>query len=164
MSDSARSIWRGALAGLVGGLLAAGAMSLVHQMLPKRDTPADEGEDATVKTADAVLRGVAGRPLPEAAKPAASQIVHYAFGGGVGAVYGGLAELVPRVSVGFGAPFGVAVWLGAHVITVPALGLADSPARRPLAREAPELGLHVVYGAGVELVRRLARGLRSARR
>jgi len=162
VSDPARSIWRGALAGLVGGLLAAGAMSLAHQMLPKPDTPADEGEDATAKTADAVVRGVAERPLPERAKPAASQIVHYAFGGSVGAMYGGITEIVPRVATGLGLPFGLAVWLGAHVITVPALGLAESPARRPLSKEAPELGLHVVYGAVVELVRRLVRGLRSA--
>src|SRR5207253_2688117 len=76
VSDPARSVWRGALAGLVGGLLAAGAMSLAHQMLPKADTPADEGNDATVKTVDAVMRRLAGRPLPESAKPAASQIVH----------------------------------------------------------------------------------------
>ena len=162
MHDPARSMWRGALAGLVGGLLAAGAMSLAHQMVPRPHTAADEGEDATVKTADAVLRGVARRPLPERAKPVASQIVHYAFGGSVGALYGGVAELVPRVGAGLGVPFGLAVWLGAHVIAVPALGLAESPVRRPLAKEAPELGLHVVYGAVVELVRRLARGLRSA--
>ena len=164
MSDPARSVWRGTLAGLVGGLLAAGAMSLAHQMLPRPDAPADESEDATVKTADAVLRGMAGRSLPERAKPAASQIVHYAFGGSVGAVYGGVAELVPRVSAGFGVPFGLAVWLGAHVIAVPALGLAESPARRPPSKEAPELGLHVVYGAVVELVRRLARSRLSSAR
>jgi len=156
-SAGSASIWRGAFAGLVGGVLAAGAMSLAHHLLPKPTAPADEGEDATVKTADAITRRVTGRPLPEAAKPAASQIVHYAFGGGVGAMYGGVAELLPRVSAGLGVPFGLAVWLGAHLITVPALGLADSPARRPLARETPELGLHVVYGAVAELVRRLLR-------
>ena len=87
----------------------------------------------------------------------ASQLVHYAFGGGVGAVYGGLAELAPRLATGFGVPFGLAVWLGAHVITVPALGLAEPPVRRPLATEAPELGLHLVYGAVAELVRRILR-------
>src|SRR5437867_9505735 len=113
MSDASRSMWRGAVAGLVGGLLAAGAMSLAHQLLPKPTAPADEGEDATVKTADAVTRRVAGRPLPETKKPMASQLVHYAFGGGVGAFYGGLAELAPRVTAGFGVPFGLAVWLGA---------------------------------------------------
>ena len=79
-------------------------------------------------------------------------------------MYGAVAELVPRVSTGLGVPFGLAVWLGAHVITVPALGLAESPARRPLSKEAPELGLHVVYGAVAELARRVLRvALRSAR-
>src|SRR5690349_3717230 len=163
MSDSNRSVWRGALAGLVGGLLAAGAMSLAHQAMPKPSAPADDGDDATVKAADGVMRRVAGRRLPEARKPLASQLVHYAFGGGVGALYGAAAELAPRVTRGFGAPVGLAVWLGAHVIAVPALGLAPSPASRPLASEAPEFGLHVVYGLVAEAVRRLARGVRSAR-
>ena len=162
MADSSRSIWRGAVAGLVGGVLAAGAMSLVHQALPKPSAPADEGDDATVKTADRVMRRLAGRPLPEAAKPLASQLVHYAFGGAVGALYGAVAQVAPRVSLGWGAPFGLAVWLGAHVVTVPALGLAEPPARRPLAREAPELGLHLVYGVTAEGVRRTLIGLWAA--
>ena len=164
MADPSRSVWRGALAGVVGGLLAAGAMSLAHQVLPKPRARAEEGEDATVKVADGLTRRLGGRPLTEGKKPLASQLVHYAFGGGVGAVYGGVAELVPRVTAGFGVPFGLAVWLGAHVITVPALGLAESPARRPLSKEAPELGLHVVYGAVAELARQVLRvALRSAR-
>jgi uncharacterized membrane protein YagU involved in acid resistance len=158
MRRSSPSLWRGALAGLVGGLLAAGAMSLAHQALPPPDAPADEGEDATVKAADRVVRRVTGQPLPEDRKPMASQLVHYAFGGVVGAVYGAAAELVPRLTTGLGLPFGLAVWLGAHAITVPALGLAESPARRPLADEAPELGLHAVYGAVAELARRVLRG------
>ena len=158
-----RVVWRGALAGFVGGVLAAGVMSLAHQALPKSSAPAAEGDDATVKTADRLMRRLAGRPLPEDGKPLAGQLVHYAFGGSVGALYGGIAELAPRVTVGFGAPFGLAVWLWAHVITVPALGLAESPARRPLAAEAPELGTHVLYGLVVELVRRLSRGVSSAR-
>ena len=157
------TIWRGALAGLVGGLLAAGAMSVTHKALPKAGAPADEGDDATVKTAEAVMRPLTGRPVPEDKKPFASQAVHYAFGASVGAVYGAVAELVPRVTSGFGVPFGLAVWLGAHVITVPALGLAQSPARRPLSKEAPELGLHAIYGGVTEAVRRLLRGVRSAK-
>jgi uncharacterized membrane protein YagU involved in acid resistance len=96
--------------------------------------------------------------LPEDKKPLAATLVHYAFGGVVGAVYGGVAEIVPRVTTGLGVPFGIAVWLGAHVVTVPALGLAEPPARRPLGKEAPEFLLHVVYGAVTEAVRRLLRG------
>jgi uncharacterized membrane protein YagU involved in acid resistance len=151
-------VLRGALAGLVGGLLAAGAMSLAHRlvgdMIPK---PAQQQEDSTVKVASQALRLV-GRTLAEHEKPLAGTIVHYAFGAGVGAVYGAVAKLVPLVTVAFGLPFGIAVWLGAHVIMVPALGLAEPPTRQPLGKEAHELGLHLVYGAVTELVRRLLSG------
>ena len=157
-------VWRGALAGLVGGLVAAGAMSLAHKgltILADSDgaqPQAQQDDDATVKTADAVLGRLAGRPLTREQKPLAGTLVHYAFGGAVGALYGGVAELAPLARTGWGLPFGVAVWLGAHVIAVPALGLAEPPTRRPLSREAPELVLHLVYGAVTELARRVLRG------
>jgi putative membrane protein len=152
---------RGALLGLVGGLLAAGAMSLAHQlvsqMVPKAEPPsAPKEEDSTVKVASAALR-LAGTSLAEEQKPLASSVVHYGFGASVGAVYGAAAEIVPRVAIGVGLPFGVAVWLGAHVVVVPALGLAEPPTRQPVRKEAEEFGLHLLYGLTTELVRRLLR-------
>jgi uncharacterized membrane protein YagU involved in acid resistance len=85
--------------------------------------------------------------------------VHYAFGASVGAFYGAVAEIVPRVTAGLGLPFGAAVWLGAHVLVVPALGLSEPPTRRPVRQEAEECGLHLVYGVTTELARRLLRRL-----
>jgi putative membrane protein len=75
----------------------------------------------------------------------------------VGALYGAAAAIVPVVAVAVGVPFGAAVWLGAHVIAVPAIGLAEPPTHRPLGKEAEELGLHLVYGSVTGLVRRLLR-------
>jgi putative membrane protein len=151
----------GSLAGLIGGLLASGAMSLGHRlvsdMVPKPAGPQDQAsEDATVKVASQALRLV-GRSLDERDKPLAATIVHYGFGAVVGAVYGAVAEFVPRVTAVVGLPFGAAVWFGAHVITVPALGLAEPPTRQPLGKEGQEFGLHVVYGVTTEVVRRLLR-------
>jgi uncharacterized membrane protein YagU involved in acid resistance len=157
------SVWRGVIAGLVGGVIAAGAMSVVHKAISAgaqpQKPPAQEqqDEDATVKVADAIARRLLHRPLPDAKKPLAGNLVHYTFGAGVGALYGGVAAVIPRVTTAVGLPFGVAVWLGAHVITVPALGLAEPPTRRPLSKEALEFVLHLVYGAVTELVRRLVR-------
>jgi Protein of unknown function (DUF1440) len=158
------SVWRGAVAGLGAGLLAAGAMSLAHKGLtavagPPTEArpPVEAGDDATVKVAELLVRPLTERPLPEEAKPWAGTLVHYAFGGVVGALYGAVAERAPRVTAGLGVPFGVAVWLGAHVITVPAAGLAPPPTRRPLRAEASELLLHLVYGAVTEIARRLGR-------
>ena len=159
-------MWRGVVAGLVGGVIAAGAMSVVHKMAggltagarqqqPPRNQPEDE--DATVKVADGMARWLLQRPLAEDRKPLASNLVHYAFGASVGALYGGVATFVPRITAAVGLPFGVAVWLGAHVIAVPALGLAEPPTRRPRSEEGLEFALHLVYGVVTELVRRLAR-------
>jgi putative membrane protein len=153
------SLVRGAFAGFVGGLLAAGAMSLAHRLVadlvPKADAPETQpADDATVKVASQALRLV-GCPLAEAQKPLAGNIVHYGFGAVIGSVYGAVAEVAPRVTAALGLPFGIAVWLGAHVIAVPALGLAEPPTRQSVGKEAEELGLHLVYGLTTELVRRL---------
>jgi putative membrane protein len=152
---------RGAMVGLVGGLLAAGAMSLVHRILAApspeaREAPSSPPEDPTVKVASRATRLV-GYRLAEHQKAPAGSLVHYGFGAVVGALYGAAAEIIPRIRMAFGLPFGAAVWLGAHVIAVPALGLAESPARQPVGKEAEELGLHFVYGSVTELVRRLLR-------
>ena len=155
---------RGAVAGLLGGLLAAGAMSLMHTVLAEGDSegsPSTPPDDPTVKVAAAATRLV-GYRLGEAEKAPAGSIVHYAFGAAVGAFYGAVAEIVPRVTAAVGFPFGVAVWLGAHVVAVPALGLGDPPTRRPIREEAEEFGLHAVYGVTTELVRRRLLLLRLA--
>ena len=155
------NVARGALIGLVGGLIAAGAMSVAHRIVgdfaprPKA-LPASQEDDSTIKVASAITRR-AGYRLAEDQKPQAGTIVHYAFGASVGAFYGAVAEIVPRVASAVGLPFGVAVWLGAHVVAVPALGLAEPPTRRPLRQEAEEFGLHLVYGVTTELARRLLR-------
>jgi putative membrane protein len=157
--------WQGIIAGLVGGVIAAGAMSLVHKGLggltsgTRQPAPTAEqpSEDATVKVADGVTRWLVNRPVPEDKKPLAANIVHYAFGASVGGLYGGVAEVAPRVRTALGLPFGVAVWLGAHVIVVPALGLAAPPTRQPPPKEALEFFLHLVYGTVTEVVRRLVR-------
>ena len=158
-------IWHGVIAGLVGGVIAAGAMSVAHKGVarisaglgPQKPSDQQQGEDATVKVADGIARWLLRRPLPENKKPLAGNVVHYAFGASVGALYGGVATIVPRVTTAVGLPFGVAVWLGAHVIMVPALGLAEPPTRRPLSKEGLEFLLHLVYGAVTEIVRRIVR-------
>lgn len=159
-------IWRGIVAGVVAGVVGAGAMSVVHKgltaigsgtRLPMTATEPEPAEDATVKVANGITRWLLGRALPEDDKPLAGNIVHYAFGASVGGFYGGLAAVVPRVTAALGLPFGVAIWLGAHVIMVPALGLAAPLVRQPPLKEALEFVLHLVYGAVTELARRLIR-------
>ena len=127
------------------------------------DGPAPEEEDATVKVALVVANRLK-IPLADADKDTAATLVHYAFGASVGAFYGGLAEAAPLATMGRGLPFGAAVWLGAHVLVVPALGLAKSPTRQPLRDEAQEFGLHLLYGLTTEVTRRALRRVVAGRR
>jgi putative membrane protein len=83
--------------------------------------------------------------------------VHYAFGASMAAIYGTLLEREPVIRAGWGIPFGVVLWVGAHVIAVPALGLSEPIIRSKLPAEAAEVGAHLVYGIVAEEVRRLVR-------
>jgi uncharacterized membrane protein YagU involved in acid resistance len=148
--------FRGLLAGTAGGLAGAALMgptyAAVSKLMPKSSPP---GEDATEKVANAASRKFTGRKLPRSKKKLGGQIVHFAFGACTGAFYGLFAETFPAIGAGGGALLGTGLYLGAHGITVPVLGLAPSPLKNGAAQESPELAAHLVYGFVTEGVRRL---------
>jgi uncharacterized membrane protein YagU involved in acid resistance len=133
-------------------------MSQFHSFFQKMESSAEEKrEDSTVKTASAFSERVFHHELTPQQKKIAGPAVHYGFGASVAACYGAAVEVLPFLRTGWGMPFGAAVWLGAHVITVPALGLAEPVTRSTPRRETVEFGAHLLYGALVEGVRRLLR-------
>lgn len=169
---------KGVVAGAVGGLVAAWVMAQFqnglgslqtaaqfpgHQPNPEDDRSqqgqAGPGEDetATMKTADMLSRQLRHQPLTHEQKQHAAPFVHYAFGAAMGAMYGGLAEAMPATTRGAGIPYGLAVWLGADEIGVPAAGLSDPPTRIPASSHGQAMASHVVYGLSLEAVRRLVR-------
>lgn len=113
-------------------------------------------EDATVKTAQKISVAALGHQLTAAQKKAAGHLVHYAYGTGIGAVYGGLAHKYEAANSGFGTAFGSAVWAMGEEIAVPMLGLAKKPTEIPVSQQFQSLAAHVVYGVVLEAVRRLA--------
>jgi uncharacterized membrane protein YagU involved in acid resistance len=117
------------------------------------------GDDATVKTANRISEGVAGRALTSEEKKVAGPLIHYVFGSAMGAVYGALAEAAPATTRGWGLPFGTALWLGADEVAVPALKLAKPPAEYAASTHASALAAHLVYGATAEGVRRAVRSI-----
>jgi len=149
---------KGLLAGAVGGLIACFAMSQFHSAFQNLEpSDQDKQEDSTVKTASAVSRRIFHHQLTPQQKKIAGPAVHYGFGASIATFYGAAVEFLPVLRTGWGMPLGVAVWLGAHVITVPALGLSEPVTRSTPRREAVEFGAHLVYGAVVESIRRLLR-------
>lgn len=182
-----RNLGRSLIVGAAAGAAGAGAMTLLQRLLERAGADAHRShpqhalargrpdstaerqaagiDDATVEGVER-LAGAAGLTLGPAAKEAAGPLAHYLFGAAVGAAYGLGTELAPRLAAGGGVPFGLAVWLLAEEVGIPAAGLAPPPHRTPAVVHVRGALAHVAYGATLELLRRLLspRGAAQARR
>ena len=158
------NIVKGALAGLIGGLIASFVMEK-FQMLVRPMIQSESGqkekkdEPATEKAASAVSENIFDHRMTKDEKPAAGEAMHYAMGGTSGMIFGAASEVVPEASIGAGLPFGTAVWLLADDLVVPALGLSKPVSDRPLSENAYALSSHLVYGLTTDIVRRGIRHL-----
>jgi uncharacterized membrane protein YagU involved in acid resistance len=142
-------------------------MSKFYLLLPRAGSDSQTGEeDSTVKVASAISQAIFHHELTSDQKTMAASAVHYAFGITIATLFGLLAEFRESTRLGWGLPFGAAIWLGAHVITVPTLGLSEPVTCAAPAAEGYELTAHLVYGAVVEGIRRALRAhpLRQAYR
>ena len=159
---------RGIVAGVAGGLFASWVMNVFMQRANgRRDeepSPAADVqtpmEDATMKTADAIVSKVTGgRHLSFEERKKGGPIVHYAFGAIMGGVYGVLAEYSPASTAGFGTSFAGALFAGADLVAVPALRLSGSAAEVRASTLVTPFAAHLVYGVATEGVRRLVRAV-----
>lgn len=170
---SERHVMRGVLAGVAGGLVASWVMNEFSTTAGKKlskavETPEQQnqiasqsdGEDATMKTADAIVSTVTGgQHLTHEQREKGGPVVHYAFGALMGGLYGGLAEYSSLVSSGLGTTFGSVLFAGADMFAVPALHLAPSAAEQPKEALASPYAAHLVYGLTTDLVRRVVRAI-----
>lgn len=151
MKSRERSVVKGAVAGMIGGLAGAGAKMLAERMFPPRlqgQTPPPI----------ALAEQVAGYPLPKEKKQAAMQGIHWGFGAAAGAVYGGLVEMEPSLGAWKGAAFGVTLNRLTHESLLPKLGLAAPKSEQPTQERISEWVSHAVYGIFTDMVRRAVRG------
>ena len=166
------SVWKGAVAGAVGGLVASWAMNEFSALIKTVAESSSNGrkqkakgndeqqqEDPTMTTAEKISETVADIKLNKQQKKKGGTVVHYVFGAVMGAVYGAASEVAPPLKSLAGLPYGAALFIGADEIALPVLGLAKKPTEYPLSRHLSGLGQHLLYGATVELVRR---GMREA--
>ncbi len=167
----ALDVAKGAVAGIIGGLLAAFVMSEFQALVtkiaetqeePKKKKTKKEKEDdepATAKVAARISEGLFDHKLTKDEKKIADPAMHYAMGAASGMMYGVAAEIAPLTTVGAGLPFGASVWLVADDIVVPALGLSKPVTEFPFSTHLYGLSSHLVYGLTTDLVRRAVREL-----
>ena len=160
----AGDVVKGAIAGLVGGIVASFVMSQFQALVTKlaeaeekQQSKKKTEEPATVKAAQEISEGVFSHKLTKSENEPAGEAVHYAMGASTGLIYGVAAEIEPLTTVGAGMPFGTAVWLIADDVVVPALELSKSPTAYPLTTHAYAISSHLVYGLTTEVTRRAVR-------
>lgn len=161
---------KAAAVGLASGLIAAWTMNQFQEALSRLSQsfhenaagvqpakPQEESEDATMKAAGKISRNVLHRKLSMHEKKIFAPVLHYAFGGAMGALYAVAAELAPRaVTRGFGTSFGTTLFAVADELAVPSFGLSKGPAQVPLSSHTSALFAHLTYGVTLETVRRIS--------
>ena len=75
-----------------------------------------------------------------------SYIIHFAFSILSGVAYGALVEVFPLVAIGSGVGFGIAVWIGAHEIVMPWMGLTPPTWDLPPNEQGSEFLGHALWG------------------
>jgi uncharacterized membrane protein YagU involved in acid resistance len=177
-------IARGAIAGLVAGVVASWAANQFHSLWsyvkgeqhPEVARLSDRGgrpdtaaakekvasgeppeEDATVAVASKVSTGAFDHALTEKEKHQAGVAIHYAFGAASGALYGALAEVTPLVKLFDGLGFGGFVWFAGVEVAIPLFKLSAPPWRYPFRMHAYSFISHLIYGAVTEQARKTLR-------
>jgi putative membrane protein len=145
-----KSLAKGVLAGLIGGLIATAAKTVAEKAYP----PRTHGEP---EPPELLAEKIAGHELTLVRKKAASKAIHWGFGAATGAAYGALAEYLPTVTSKDGANFGMTLVTLTHQGALPALGLATRPGEQTTREKTSEMTSHIVYGVVTETVRRVVR-------
>ena len=154
-----RNVGKGILAGAIGGLVGSvvlrgwtGVSGRMHGGTGKPDL-----NGPAHRVGALVAEEVTGEELTDSGRMAVGEVVHYAFGAVVGAVYGGLAEVWPWTTAGVGVLFGTGVFVAADESSMPMLGLVKAPWQEGVGDQAEHWAAHVVFGVATELTRRAVR-------
>ena len=170
--EPARNMKKGAIAGMVGGLIGTIVMIAFQNGWSKATASLKDGnnqqqaqqnsqdrEDATMKAAGK-LGHVLGLSLSHEQRKKLGPVVDYSFGTAQGALYGAVTELAGvRGGLLAGVSLGAALFVFADELGTSALGLAGKPSDYPLSSHALALASHMIYGVTTEIARR---GLRAA--
>jgi hypothetical protein len=166
------------LPSILGGILGTAAMATSHllwnrlapvppSLRQKRDRRAGIGPfhaqpsprshsrrfSAGEKLVESTSRTLVGQSPDPDTRERLSSLSHYAFGAAAGLLYSSLAKRHPVVTLGHGAAYGLAVWILAEELLMPALGLTQPPQDSPPEEHAYVAFGHLAYGLTLESTR-----------
>lgn len=139
-----RQLFTGAFAGATATAPMTVAMELMHRWLPQREQyPLPPREI----TANVTKKAGVQHKLDEEERTALTIVNHFAYGAGVGAVYGPIASKLPGSGVVKGMGWGLIVWLVSYFGVLPALDILPPASEHPARRNALMIVAHVIWGA-----------------
>lgn len=149
--------------GLVAGVVGTAAMTAWQELSAKLQSSGEDGTQqahpqdpwenasAPAQVAKRVSEVVFGREISSDLIPVLTNVMHWAYGTGWGAVYGLVTgSNGKRRPLRRGALFGAGVWMTSYAQLVP-MGLYEPPWKYAPTELAMDLSYHLVYGAGVGL-------------
>src|ERR1700678_3383231 len=107
-----RSLFKGFLAGAIGGLVGAGAKAAAEAVYP----PRTQGQ---IPPPAVLANRISDRPLTEKEEEVSVRAIHWGFGALVGGIYGALAEYQPTITNRLGASFGLTLCGTRHPSALP---------------------------------------------
>jgi hypothetical protein len=107
-------------------------------------------DDATVRVGAVAYRTLSDSSPRQPTRSWLGSVVHYAFGGAVGACYAVLRPRVPIIRAARGTAYGTAVWIVADETIMPLLRLSRGPRQLSPGLHAYALAGHWVYGVTLE--------------
>jgi putative membrane protein len=150
MNQLQSGIIKGALAGVAG----TAAMTLMMRgmapkMVPQDMRPPEFLPKAVVEAGEKQFRhpnALAGHEWQ------AAYAAHFAYGAGLGAVYGVAREGLPQLPAPVtGVLFGVSVWAFGFQTLLPELGVQPKASEQPMKRRPMPIMAHVVFGVATAL-------------
>lgn len=90
----------------------------------------------------------------EQSMPWVSFIIHFGFSIAFALIYILLVKYFSKVSMGYGAVFGIVVWIAFHLIMMPIMNVVPSMFNQPFDEHISELFGHIVWMMVIEFVRR----------
>ncbi|GAF41867.1 hypothetical protein FC83_GL002634 [Agrilactobacillus composti DSM 18527 = JCM 14202] len=149
------NIWSAVAAGTAAGIVAGMVKMGWENILPPR-TPARDATNPPQRTLE--MMGIS----PEAAHatysynghdlPWPSYLVHYTFSTGFGIAYTVLGHYFPIIKTGHGLFFGLAAWAGAHLYTLPKMGVIPAAADQPVEEHVSEALGHMLWMWSIDAI------------
>jgi putative membrane protein len=136
-----RSLLKGMLAGLAGGLAAMAVKTAAEKFYARKMDHSALAQRLPERM---------GQVLTAGEELAAAESIHWGIGAAAGAAYGGVAEYFPAATAKDGASFGL-------TLATVAQKLSGDPETEGVLARTSGMAAHVVFGLVTETVRRFVR-------